>query len=131
MQASCSSPLGTVLCFICRFVAGSGYNEQVAAQNKANLQRPCICVTTFNMIAHTGKRSAYGAEIMDLITKREWGLLLLDEVHVVPAKMFRRVSVVCAQKLAFISCAVHASRVSKTEECALQSCPRDQLFRWQ
>lgn len=28
---------------------------------------------------------------MDIITSREWGLLLMDEVHVVPAKMFRRV----------------------------------------
>lgn len=28
---------------------------------------------------------------MALIGGREWGLLLLDEVHVVPARMFRQV----------------------------------------
>jgi DNA excision repair protein ERCC-3 len=43
------------------------------------------------MIAFAGKRSDRAQEIMDIITSREWGLLLMDEVHVVPAKMFRRV----------------------------------------
>eukprot|EP00878_Enallax_costatus_P006782 GHUV01007109.1.p1 GENE.GHUV01007109.1~~GHUV01007109.1.p1 ORF type:complete len:1248 (+),score=504.27 GHUV01007109.1:413-4156(+) len=76
---------------IVKFVAGTQYNEQLATRNKANLCKPCICVTTFNMIAHSGKRSAYGTEIMELIKGQEWGLLLLDEVHVVPAKMFRKV----------------------------------------
>jgi|LauGreSBDMM110SN_4_FD.fasta_scaffold32290_1 hypothetical protein len=28
---------------------------------------------------------------MALIREREWGLLLMDEVHVVPAQMFRKV----------------------------------------
>lgn len=28
---------------------------------------------------------------MEFLTSREWGFLLLDEVHVVPAAMFRRV----------------------------------------
>ena len=31
-------------------------------------------------------------QVMDEISSREWGLLLLDEVHVVPAQMFRKVS---------------------------------------
>jgi DNA excision repair protein ERCC-3 len=29
--------------------------------------------------------------MMDFLTSREWGFVLLDEVHVVPAAMFRRV----------------------------------------
>ena len=29
--------------------------------------------------------------MMDFITKQEWGFILLDEVHVVPADMFRKV----------------------------------------
>lgn len=29
--------------------------------------------------------------MMDFLTSREWGFILLDEVHVVPAAMFRRV----------------------------------------
>ena len=43
------------------------------------------------MIAFGGKRSDQAQKVMDQITSREWGLLLMDEVHVVPAKMFRRV----------------------------------------
>lgn len=50
-----------------------------------------VVVATFNMIAFTGRRSVEAQAIMDIITGKEWGLLLLDEVHVVPAKMFRRV----------------------------------------
>lgn len=51
----------------------------------------CVLVTTYTMVSYSGKRSAQSQEIMDIITGREWGLLLMDEVHVVPAKMFRRV----------------------------------------
>ena len=51
----------------------------------------CVLVTTYTMISYTGKRSDQSQKIMDQITGREWGLLLMDEVHVVPAKMFRRV----------------------------------------
>lgn len=51
----------------------------------------CVLVTTYTMISFSGKRSDKSQEIMDAITGREWGLLLMDEVHVVPAKMFRRV----------------------------------------
>ena len=51
----------------------------------------CVLVTTYTMISYSGKRSEQSQAIMDQITGREWGLLLMDEVHVVPAKMFRRV----------------------------------------
>jgi DNA excision repair protein ERCC-3 len=51
----------------------------------------CVLITTYTMISYSGKRSDKSQEIMDIITGREWGLLLMDEVHVVPAKMFRRV----------------------------------------
>jgi DNA excision repair protein ERCC-3 len=51
----------------------------------------CVLVTTYTMISYSGKRSDKSQEIMDTICSREWGLLLMDEVHVVPAKMFRRV----------------------------------------
>ena len=51
-------------------------------------------------------------QVMNEIKKREWGLLLMDEVHVVPAQMFRKVSahaewVVacrCSPKLDFCCC---------------------------
>mmetsp|Transcript_21969 Transcript_21969/g.39883 ORF Transcript_21969/g.39883 Transcript_21969/m.39883 type:complete len:762 (+) Transcript_21969:77-2362(+) len=51
----------------------------------------CVLITTYTMISYGGKRSEKSKQVMDIITGREWGLLLMDEVHVVPAKMFRRV----------------------------------------
>eukprot|EP00898_Chlorokybus_atmophyticus_P001082 jgi/Chlat1/1975/Chrsp158S02276 len=46
-----------------------------------------ITVTTYNMVAFGGVKN----EEAEKIQKREWGLILLDEVHVVPAHMFRKV----------------------------------------
>ena len=43
------------------------------------------------MVCFSGKRSAESKKIMEEIQNREWGLLILDEVHVVPAHMFRKV----------------------------------------
>jgi DNA excision repair protein ERCC-3 len=50
-----------------------------------------VTITTYNMIAFPGKRNVESQKIIDLIKSREWGLVLLDEVHVVPAKLFRSV----------------------------------------
>lgn len=50
-----------------------------------------VCITTYTMVAYSGKRSAESERIMDDIMNREWGIILLDEVHVVPAQMFRKV----------------------------------------
>lgn len=50
-----------------------------------------VCITTYTMVAYSGKRSAESERIMEEIMSREWGLILLDEVHVVPAQMFRKV----------------------------------------
>ncbi|XP_073133014.1 general transcription and DNA repair factor IIH helicase/translocase subunit XPB1 isoform X2 [Henckelia pumila] len=50
-----------------------------------------VVVTTYNMIAFNGKRSEESEKILEEIRNREWGLLLMDEVHVVPAHMFRKV----------------------------------------
>jgi len=43
------------------------------------------------MVANTTNRSHEAKKMMDFLTSREWGFILLDEVHVVPANMFRRV----------------------------------------
>ena len=43
------------------------------------------------MIAFNGRRSEQAERVMQLIRSRDWGLLLMDEVHVVPAQMFRTV----------------------------------------
>ncbi|KAK4488243.1 hypothetical protein RD792_003990 [Penstemon davidsonii] len=50
-----------------------------------------VVVATYNMIAFGGKRSEESEKIIEEIRNREWGLLLMDEVHVVPAHMFRKV----------------------------------------
>lgn len=50
-----------------------------------------ILITTYSMITHTQKRSYEANQVMDWLKDQEWGLMLLDEVHTIPAKMFRRV----------------------------------------
>jgi len=50
-----------------------------------------IVVSTYSMVANTGKRSHSSERMMNFLESREWGFILLDEVHVVPASMFRRV----------------------------------------
>ncbi|CAF0714328.1 unnamed protein product [Brachionus calyciflorus] len=57
-----------------------------------------ILITTYSMITITGKRSFEAEKVMDWLKGQEWGLMLLDEVHTIPAKMFRRVlTIVSAQ----------------------------------
>jgi len=53
--------------------------------------RACVVVTTYNMVAFNGRRSEEAAKVLEQIQGREWGLMLMDEVHVVPAHMFRKV----------------------------------------
>uniref|UniRef100_F1KWF4 General transcription and DNA repair factor IIH helicase/translocase subunit XPB n=1 Tax=Ascaris suum TaxID=6253 RepID=F1KWF4_ASCSU len=56
-----------------------------------NANKPVVCISTYSMVAYTGKRTYAAEEAMKYIESLEWGLLLLDEVHTIPAKMFRRV----------------------------------------
>ncbi|CAI2348997.1 unnamed protein product [Caenorhabditis sp. 36 PRJEB53466] len=53
--------------------------------------KPVVCISTYSMVAYSGRRTFAAEEAMKFIEKQEWGLLLLDEVHTIPAKMFRRV----------------------------------------
>lgn len=50
-----------------------------------------IVVSTYSMVANTHNRSHESKKMMEFLQSREWGFILLDEVHVVPAAMFRRV----------------------------------------
>ncbi|XP_039045950.1 general transcription and DNA repair factor IIH helicase subunit XPB1-like [Hibiscus syriacus] len=67
---------------ICRFTSDS---------KERFLGNAGVVVTTYNMVAFGGKRSEESEKIIEEIRNREWGLLLMDEVHVVPAHMFRKV----------------------------------------
>ncbi|CAI6295733.1 unnamed protein product [Periconia digitata] len=51
-----------------------------------------ILITTYAMITSVRNRSYDSEKAMDFIKAREWGLLIADEVHVVPAKMFKQVT---------------------------------------
>jgi len=50
----------------------------------------CVVVTTYSMFGKDGKRSAQAQPILDKMMKMEWGLVILDEVHVAPANSFRK-----------------------------------------
>eukprot|EP00957_Ditylum_brightwellii_P173602 13217216-Ditylum_brightwellii.AAC.1 len=49
----------------------------------------CMLITTYTMVSYSGKKSEQTEEVMNAIHGREWGLMLMDKVHVVPAKMFQ------------------------------------------
>ncbi|KAF2455609.1 DNA repair helicase RAD25 [Lineolata rhizophorae] len=51
-----------------------------------------VVISTYSMVTQSGARSYDAQKLMDFITSREWGLMVLDEVHVVPADMFKKVT---------------------------------------
>jgi DNA excision repair protein ERCC-3 len=50
-----------------------------------------VIVTTYSMVTNNRERSHDSKKMMEFLAGREWGLMLLDEVHVVPANIFRQV----------------------------------------
>lgn len=50
-----------------------------------------IIITTYSMVSFSGQRSKLSASLIDEIKFREWGMVILDEVHIVPATIFRKV----------------------------------------
>lgn len=66
-----------------RFVASAGGSEKSYYGG--------VTVTTYSMISHSGRRAAESERMLNELKQKEWGLLLLDEVHVVPANVFRKV----------------------------------------
>ncbi|CAG0912701.1 unnamed protein product [Notodromas monacha] len=66
---------------ICRFTS----------EAKDRPQGSSILITTYSMITHQQRRSWEAEKTMDWLKQQEWGIMLLDEVHSIPAKMFRRV----------------------------------------
>ncbi|XP_052809382.1 general transcription and DNA repair factor IIH helicase subunit XPB-like [Mya arenaria] len=50
-----------------------------------------ICISTYSMLAHSTKRSWEAEKVMEWMKSQEWGIMILDEVQTIPAKMFRRV----------------------------------------
>ncbi|KAK3587846.1 hypothetical protein CHS0354_019716 [Potamilus streckersoni] len=50
-----------------------------------------VCISTYSMLAHSTKRSWEAERVMEWMQSQEWGLMILDEVQTIPARMFRRV----------------------------------------
>ncbi|KAF3479532.1 DNA repair helicase RAD25 [Arthroderma uncinatum] len=63
------------------------------SDNKEKFRRNTgVIVSTYSMVSQTRARSHDAEKMMEWMQSREWGLMLLDEVHVVPASMFRKVT---------------------------------------
>jgi len=45
-----------------------------------------IAISTYSMLGHTTKRSWEAERVMEWLKSREWGLMILDEVHTIPGK---------------------------------------------
>ncbi|OII76926.1 DNA repair helicase RAD25 family protein [Cryptosporidium andersoni] len=65
----------------------SGTKDSLGSASEAE-----ILITTYTMMAFTGKRSTSSAHIINQIQEREWGLLIFDEVQFAPAPAFRRIN---------------------------------------
>lgn len=50
-----------------------------------------ILITTYSMLCYSGNRAYDAKDMVEFIRSKQCGFMLLDEVHVVPAEMFRRV----------------------------------------
>ena len=53
----------------------------------------CILVTTYSMLSHHARKEVSTDPNYDVIRSREWGLAILDEVHVAAAKTWNTVFV--------------------------------------
>jgi type III restriction/modification enzyme restriction subunit len=62
-----------------------------------NQIRP-ITITTHQMLTHRPNRDG-GFPHLDLFDKREWGLVIYDEVHLLPAPVFRATARIQARRL--------------------------------
>uniref|UniRef100_A0A7S2S5M8 DNA 3'-5' helicase n=1 Tax=Mucochytrium quahogii TaxID=96639 RepID=A0A7S2S5M8_9STRA len=70
---------------------GDEYIRRFTSGSKDDLHpsgATCL-VTTYNMMSYSKGRSEDGERVMEQVKNTEWGLIVMDEVHVVPAKMFR------------------------------------------
>lgn len=56
-----------------------------------------ITITTYQMLTHRPKRDG-GFPHLDLFERREWGLVIYDEVHLLPAPVFRATARIQARR---------------------------------
>tara|TARA_R110002003_G_scaffold161_1_gene13780 strand:- start:6974 stop:9388 length:2415 start_codon:yes stop_codon:yes gene_type:complete len=92
----CTSAMSVVQ-WRAEFIKWSNINpEDVAvftADNKNQFPRQAgIIISTYSMISNARKRSYDAEKVMKFIREREWGLLIADDVHLVPANIFKKVT---------------------------------------
>ena len=63
--------------------------EKIIDSTRFHPEQACVLITTYQMISFGGERAAETQRIMTMIQQRSWGLLILDEAHVVPASKYR------------------------------------------
>lgn len=64
-----------------------------AKNNKEPLpEGPCVLITTYFMLTHSGVRNELTMKVIEQIRNREWGLMIIDEVHEMAAKTFSKVT---------------------------------------
>ena len=71
------------------FTSGSEQRDMLPPLSQSS--EAFIVISTYSMMCHAGKRSRTGELMLSAIREREWGLMILDEVHVAPADMFQKV----------------------------------------
>ncbi len=64
--------------------------------SKAKQIRP-ITITTYQMLTHRPRKDG-GFPHLDLFERREWGLVIYDEVHLLPAPVFRATARIQARR---------------------------------
>ncbi|EZG45054.1 DNA repair helicase rad25 [Gregarina niphandrodes] len=68
----------------------------LTADNKSDLpEDACVVCSTYTMMAYSGRRSEAAERIMQQIRRKDWGLLIFDEVQFAPAPAFRRITDLC------------------------------------
>jgi len=77
---------------VCRFTSKT---KDLMFNTSGDQKEAGIVITTYNMMAFQGSRSNETDRIIKAIHSTDWGLLILDEVQVVPADMFRKVLAIC------------------------------------
>ncbi|KAL6183440.1 hypothetical protein ACLB2K_044851 [Fragaria x ananassa] len=76
---------------ICHFKSDCKEEVEKMLIRRKNNVAGVVLVTTYSMLGCGGNRSQQSKNIIEEIKNREWGLILMDEVHVTPAESFRNV----------------------------------------
>jgi len=72
----------------CIWTFQSGGDYDFFFENKNKIE---VIVATYSMLGMTGNRAKESMAVMEHIREKTWGLILLDEVHVIGARTFQTV----------------------------------------